>query len=184
MTKKEFYNSELEQTSWYDEVWKIELIRVRDEDNLLVRNHYWQDEAGELWVDFGHPMENVVRGFSAYRLKKGYLTPDEIRHLREQLGMTVRSFADVLGIAPSSLTQIENNQRVQAKYQENLFRTAKTWYEKEGHLPRDWSSHELPTLTDMVTDALMPYETGSYYEERVQARDQCFSENSELGDAV
>ena len=113
MAQRKFYNPELDTTERYTEVWKIELVQVRDESNLMVRNHYWKDSDGELWVDFNNPMENVTRSFAAYRSKKGYMTPEDIRKLRHNLGLTVRQFAKRLGIAPSSLTQIENNLRVQ-----------------------------------------------------------------------
>lgn len=53
------------------------------------------------------------------------MTPDEIRNLRHQLNMSVREFANAIGIESSALTQIENNQRVQVKYQEILFRAVK-----------------------------------------------------------
>jgi len=91
--RKEFYNPELETTENYDEVWKLEVIKVKDESDLVVMNHYWQDKDGELWGDFNNPMENVKRGFDAYRKRKGYMTPDEIRNLRNQLNMSVKEFA-------------------------------------------------------------------------------------------
>lgn len=91
--RKEFYNPELETTENYDEVWKLEVIKVKDESDLVVMNHYWQDKDGELWGDFNNPMENVKRGLDAYRKRKGYMTPDEIRNLRNQLNMLVKEFA-------------------------------------------------------------------------------------------
>lgn len=65
-------------------------------------------------------MENVHRSFDAYRKRKGYLTPIEIKGLRQKLDLSVRKFADALGISPSVLTRIENNHRIQTKYQEIL----------------------------------------------------------------
>lgn len=91
--RKEFYNPELETTENYDEVWKLEAIKVKDESDLVVMNHYWQDKDGELWGDFNNPIENVKRGFDAYRKRKGYMTPDGIRSLRNQLNMSVKEFA-------------------------------------------------------------------------------------------
>ena len=132
MTKiKAFYNPELETTENYVEVWKPEVIKVKDESDLVVMNHYWLDKDGKLWGDFNNPMENVQRGFDAYRKRKGYMTPDEIRKLRHQINMSVRDFANAIGIGSSSLTQIENNQRVQVKYQEMLFRAVKESYEDQ-----------------------------------------------------
>lgn len=36
--------------------------------------------------------------------------------------MSVREFADALGISSSTLTKIENNHRIQTKYQDQLFK--------------------------------------------------------------
>lgn len=140
--RKKLFNPELETTDWYTEVWRVELVQVKDMPNLLVRNHYWRDAAGELWGDFDNPMENVRAGFAAYRAKKGYMTPDEIRALRKHLNLSVRKFADQLGIAPSTLTQIENDQRVQVKYQELLFTSARDYYQAYGRLPDSWASND------------------------------------------
>lgn len=126
--KKEFYNPELETTEVYTEVWQLEIVKVRDIDDLIVRNHYWKDAAGELWGDFDDPMENVRNSFNAYRERQGYLKPDEIRALRQNLGLSVRQFASELGIGFSTLNQIENNQRLQVKYQEKLFEAAEMLY--------------------------------------------------------
>ncbi len=133
--QKLFKNPESETEEWYTEVWKNELIQVKDKTDILVRNHYWQDAEGELWGDFNNPMENVRAGFTAYRKKKGYMTPDEIRTLRNNLDLSVRDFADRIGITPSSLTQIENDQRVQVKYQEIIFKSARDYYQRNGTLP-------------------------------------------------
>lgn len=122
MTTVNLYNPELGATELYEEKWLPEKINIKDEKDVLVVNHYWEDPRGELWGDFNDPMENVRRGFNAYRVRKGYLLPDEIRQLRKQLGLPIRKFADALGISSSALTQIENNHRVQTKYQDVLFR--------------------------------------------------------------
>lgn len=143
VTKKKFYNEELDTTDLYTEVWLLETVRVKDVDDLLVENHYWRDSEGELWSDFNNPMENVKRSFDAYRKRKGYMTPHEIRTLRENLGLSVREFADELGIASSTLTQIENNRRVQVKYQEKLFRSAERDY-------RNGTFHKMDSLKTTI----------------------------------
>ncbi|GAX02224.1 helix-turn-helix domain-containing protein [Secundilactobacillus silagei] len=132
---KEFYNPETATTEPYTEVWQSEKVKVRDIDDLTVRNHYWQAADGELWGDFDDPMENVRSSFDAYRKRQGYLTPDDIRALRQALGLSVRQFANGLGIGTSTLTQIENNQRLQVKYQENLFEAVKMLYKDGQRLP-------------------------------------------------
>lgn len=127
-TKKRFYNEELGRTDLYTEVWKLETVKVKDVDDLVVENHYWQDSDGELWSDFDHPMENVKKACAAYRTRKGYMKPQEIRILRENMGLSVKGFADELGIEPSTLAQIETGRRVQDKQQESLFRSAERDY--------------------------------------------------------
>jgi len=183
MSIKTFYNPETETTDQYTEIWKLELVKVREEENLLVRNHYWQDSDNELWVDFDSPMENVYRAFKAYRDVKGYMCPDEKRKIRENLHMSVRKFADTLGIASSSLTQIENNQRVQAKYQENLFEAARDNYEKNGRLPDGWSSNVEDELADVsyeTDNRNFVYE--SFESHRIEVKS--FNKNNKLGDVA
>lgn len=121
-TKKKLYNPELARYDIYTEVWLEEKVTVKDEHNLTVLNHYWKDAAGELWGDFDHPMENVHRSFDAYRKRKGYMSPEKIRELRGNLHLSVRTFAKAIGISPSALTQIENNHRIQTKYQDVIFK--------------------------------------------------------------
>lgn len=140
MKKRKFYNPELGTKEEYSEVWKTGTVSVRDLDDIKVVNHYWQDIDGELWGDFNDPMENVRRSFDAYRERKSYMTPDDIRSLRARLHMTVREFAEMLGIGSSTLTEIENNQRVQVKYQEILFEAVNELLNSEGRLPSQWQT--------------------------------------------
>lgn len=126
--KKEFYNSEKELTEKYTEKWIIEKVKVNDIDDLIVNHHYWEDADGELWTDFKNPMENVKADFVAYRERKGFLKPEEIKRLRNNLKLTVRQFAISTGFGYSNISQIENNQRVQTKYQDILFRLLHAQY--------------------------------------------------------
>ncbi|HBF75771.1 MAG TPA: transcriptional regulator [Lactobacillus sp.] len=123
MTTKRFCNEELGTTELYTEVWLTETVRVKDVDDLLVENHYWRDSDGELWNDFDDPMENVKRAFDAYRTRKGYMSPAEIRNLRESTDFSDSRFADALGLASSIVSEIEQNRRVQDEHQEDLFRS-------------------------------------------------------------
>ncbi|GBG04428.1 helix-turn-helix domain-containing protein [Lactobacillus rodentium] len=120
--KKRFYNPELNSYDVYEEVWISERVNVKDEKGLLVKNHYWKDSSGELWADFDNPMENVYESFKAYRKKKSFLTPNQIKGIRNDLNLSVREFANILGISSSTLTKIENNHRIQTKYQDQLFK--------------------------------------------------------------
>lgn len=118
MVTKQFYNPETNRTGTYIEVWRVEQIALRDEPELLVRNHYWQDATGELWGDFDQPMENIYEAFRAYRLKHGYLNSDEICDLRMRIGKSKERFAEMIGVSVATVTQIENNQRLQTAHEE------------------------------------------------------------------
>lgn len=135
MNKRIFYNPETETSGEYTEVWKNEVVAVKDVKDLLVTNHYWKDDQnGELWLDFDDPNENFRLAFDAYRNRKGYLKPQEIKNLRHALGLGIRGFAERLGISYSKLSQIENNKRVQTLSQEIAFRKAQQDYERQGFL--------------------------------------------------
>ncbi|GAW99098.1 helix-turn-helix domain-containing protein [Secundilactobacillus mixtipabuli] len=167
--KKEFYNPELEITEIYTEVWRSEIVKVRDINDLIVRNHYWEDASGELWGDFDDPMENVRNSFNAYRERQGYLTPDDIRTLRQKLGLSVRQFANELGIGSSTLTQIENNQRLQVKYQEKLFRAAEMFYQN-GQWQQFVNQGEKPLIMNDLNQ-------GTYYASEDVYQTQEFNQN-------
>lgn len=66
VTKKFYYNDELETTAFYTETWRLEKTQVKDISDLLVWHHYWIDSDGELWSDFDDPMENPKADFEAY----------------------------------------------------------------------------------------------------------------------
>lgn len=135
MNRRTFYNPETETSGEYTEVWKNEVVAVKDVKDLLVTNHYWKDDnEGELWLDFDDPNENFRVAFNAYRSRKSYMKPQEIKNLRKDLSLDIRSFAERLGISYSKLSQIENNKRVQTLSQEVSFRKAQQDYERQGFL--------------------------------------------------
>lgn len=88
MTVKKFYNPELETTEEYTEVWKTELVTVRKESNLLVKNHYWRDSDGELWGSFDDPNENIREALRAYFNRiDGDLAPEDLLELGIKLNL-------------------------------------------------------------------------------------------------
>jgi len=119
-----FFNPETERTEIYTEKWLEETCSVKELTDLSVHHHYWEDADGELWGDFNDPMENVRRDFQAYRECQNFLTPTEIVHIRQQLQLSVRTFTADLGLDVSTVSQIENGERLQTKSQDNLFRWA------------------------------------------------------------
>lgn len=132
--KRTFFNPETETTEEYTDVWKYEVMSMKDIKDLLVRTHYWQDKAGELWLDFDDPNENFRIIFTAYRSRKGYMQPQQIKELRGKLGLSLREFSGRLGISYAKLSQIENNKRVQTLSQEVSFRKAQQDYHGQGFL--------------------------------------------------
>ena len=76
------------------EVKKHEIIKVKDISDLLVCNRYWQDSDGELWLDFDDPNENFRGIFNAYRERKGFMQPTELKILRRNFNLSLREFAE------------------------------------------------------------------------------------------
>ena len=110
------------------EVKKHEIIKVKDISDLLVCNRYWQDSDGELWLDFDDPNENFRGIFNAYRERKGFMQPTELKILRRNFNLSLREFAEWLGISYSKVSQVENNKRIQTLTQEVAFRKVQQDY--------------------------------------------------------
>ncbi|GEN94106.1 helix-turn-helix domain-containing protein [Pediococcus ethanolidurans] len=187
MKEKNFFNPEKGIEELYIEKWIPEIVKVRDIDDLLVINHYWQDAEGELWNDFDHPNENFVRTFDAYRERKGFMQPSQICELRKQLHLSVREFAKRLGISYSTVSQIENNQRIQVLYQENLFEHAKKEFETTGELPdhADKNSQITARLNFSTSGTPFYISHNSYIsEEHCQSKSNEFRVIETLGDGI
>lgn len=187
MKEKKFFNPEKGIEELYIEKWIPEIVKVRDIDDLLVINHYWQDAEGELWNDFDQPNENFVRTFDAYRERKGFMQPSQICELRKQLHLSVREFAKRLGISYSTVSQIENNQRIQVLYQENLFEHAKKEFETTGELPdhADKNSQITSRLNFSTSGTPFYISHNSYIsEEHCQSKSNEFHVIETLGDGI
>ena len=132
---KRFYNDELETTELYTEAWRLEKTQVKDISDLLVWHRYWIDADGELWSDFADPMENPKADFEAYRARKNYLKPEQIKQFRQNAGLTVRALSFYLGMGSSTLSQLENNKRVQTKEQDSLLKMVIDYFRLNVKLP-------------------------------------------------
>ncbi|ETY75398.1 helix-turn-helix domain-containing protein [Lactiplantibacillus fabifermentans] len=115
---REFYNDELAADGIYTAVTKWETTQVRKLTDLVVKHHYWRDQAGQLWLNFDDMMENPRADFIAYRKRKGYLTPEQLQHYRQARHLTKAALADQLDIKAQAITQLETNLRVQTDEQE------------------------------------------------------------------
>lgn len=131
-TKKSFYNLETERVSEYTEKFILSDVQVGNVTGLKVMHHYWQDSDGELWGDFDDPMENVLADFAAYRKHLHFLTPEEISKIIKSLNIDLRSLANFLGISASTISSIATNNRVQDKYQDNLFKSLRERIQLDG----------------------------------------------------
>lgn len=109
---KQFFNPELNKTDTYTERYITEKIKVRDL-TVVVTNHYWQDRTGHLWTDFSDPMENLRKAFSGYIIRKGWLTPYQIRSMQRKLHLSDKAFSTYVGINVLILNQIKDNHRLQ-----------------------------------------------------------------------
>lgn len=60
----------------------------------------------QVWVD-ELDNENLRKAFDAYREKHGLLSPERIKAIREQYGLTQTSFAKILGLGEKTITRYE-----------------------------------------------------------------------------
>jgi len=132
--QREFYNPEKEIAELYGKKSLEEKVKVKNIDDLVVLHYYWQDSDGELWNNFDDPMENVRNDFSAYRSRVGFMQPLELKKLREAIKMTVREFGDWTGLGNWTISKIENNQKVQTKYQDRIFQLTREKFNATGHI--------------------------------------------------
>lgn len=118
------------------------------ENNHIIQNGYqnvlllWSLKFYELMGSLPKSATNSgnrsIESFSTveeYKMYLGYLSSDEIRDIRKKLNLDIRTFSKKLGISPATLDEIENNHKVQNKYQEILFEWSNKFYEIYGYLP-------------------------------------------------
>lgn len=168
--QKQFLNPETDSVGVYSERWLLEKVKVKDIDDLIVRNHYWEDEEGELWVDFDDPDENLRNAFTAYRSRIGFMSASEVAKLRKDTGLSVRKFASHLGISSSVLSQIENNKRIQTKYQDMLFKSTRDEYNHSGRLSDSG-------ISDQNIMSALNIDTEQDYSHRPKTNYQVYSSN-------
>lgn len=122
---RRFYNPELDRSDEYTERYITEKVKVRDL-TVTVTNHYWQDQEDHLWADFSDPNENLRKAFSAYIIRKGWLTPYQIRSMQRKLHLSDKAFSTYVGIDALILSQIKDNHRLQTADEERLLEHAYT----------------------------------------------------------
>lgn len=118
------------------------------ENNHIIQNSYqnvlfsWSLEFYELMGNLPKSTANggnrSIESFPTieeYKKYLGYLSSNDIRTIRKKLNLDIRTFSKKLGISPATLDEIENNHKVQNRYQEILFEWANKFYEIYGYLP-------------------------------------------------
>lgn len=80
--------------------WKIRGETILSEDHIGRCS-----ECGQEWSLWD--IDAVGKAYEAYRKKHGFLTPEEIIHIREKQGLNQKEFADLLGLRESTIERIE-----------------------------------------------------------------------------
>lgn len=92
--------------------------------DVSVQSEYWvlankdiSDTANYL-LPINDPDKNTRAVYAAFRKNANYLTPSEIRDQRVRMGLSLRELSQILGFSYSTLSEIENNKRLQNQLQE------------------------------------------------------------------
>ncbi|MFT9078566.1 type II TA system antitoxin MqsA family protein [Ethanoligenens sp.] len=89
-------------------VTRDELLKVKDLNVSVTSEIYVCDVCGnDLWDDKKDD-QNLKRTFDAYREKKHLLTPNEIKTIRSNYGVSQRTFSIILGLGEKTITRYEN----------------------------------------------------------------------------
>lgn len=82
--------------------------KIKDEIIYLTEANYFCPICGEKFMLFKDAEENEKKAYQIYRQRKGLLSPDEIKHIRQKYGMSQTAFAKVLGLGEKTITRYEN----------------------------------------------------------------------------
>lgn len=105
---------------------------IQIEENVKVENidvkikaEYWVPSSEKITADtmflpFDDPDKNIKTAYDKFRKFANYLTPTEIRDARNRLELSLSDIAYILGINNETLSEIEDNKRLQTQLQENV----------------------------------------------------------------
>lgn len=85
---------EVEKDLIYGEI--NEVLKVRGEDIDVTSRVYYCTEGDHYFHEADDEEEKFQVAYREYRKRKGLLQPDEIKQIREQYGLSQRSFAQLL----------------------------------------------------------------------------------------
>jgi DNA-binding transcriptional regulator YiaG len=113
------YDGERFQVVYVNETFEVQGIHI-DQKN----NEYWIPADGSLeddstWIIPMYNLDgNLNRLYDKFRRLCHYLTPEQIRTQRQELHLTLRETAAILGMSYSTLSDIENSLVLQNQLQE------------------------------------------------------------------
>ncbi|PEG96241.1 hypothetical protein CP360_07780 [Lactobacillus sp. UMNPBX9] len=138
---------------------KFEIVSVNEtvtvKDLTFENKHtYWKSvTTGELYLPFDNPDVNLDSDYAIYKKEKNLLSTKEIVQIRKKYGLSLRSFAKILGIGYSTLSKIENG-AVQSNEHDALLRLASNPYSFYNNLvlPKSelLSDKELEKINELV----------------------------------
>jgi len=85
---------EVEKDLIYGEI--DEVLKVRGEDIYVTSKIYYCPEGNHYFHDADDEEEKFQVAYREYRKRKGLLQPEDIKQIREQYGLSQRSFAQLL----------------------------------------------------------------------------------------
>jgi len=85
-----------------------ETLKVRDEDIEVTSKIYYCPEGDHYFYDVNDEDDKFETAYREYRKRKGLLQPEEIRQIREQYGLSQRSFARLLGWGDITIHRYES----------------------------------------------------------------------------
>ncbi len=101
---------------------KLSLPVNGEEVVVLQAQHLRCPECLEIVLRFDEARQLRERALAKYREKYGLLSADEIRSLRERLGMTQADLASLLRLGPNTLSRWEADRNVQSAAMDVLLR--------------------------------------------------------------
>ncbi|MFT8411957.1 MAG: helix-turn-helix domain-containing protein [Schleiferilactobacillus perolens] len=92
--------------------------------DVSIQSEYWVlankdiSNTANYLLPINDPDKNTRAVYVAFRKNANYLSPSEIRDQRVRVGLNLRELAQILGFSYSTLSEIENNKRLQNQLQE------------------------------------------------------------------
>jgi DNA-binding transcriptional regulator YiaG len=164
------YDGEQFQVVYVNETFEVQGVHIEQENN-----EYWIPADGSVadhstWII---PMDNLDgnlnRLYAEFRRLCHYLTPEQIRSQRQELHLTLRETAAILGMSYSTLSDIENALVLQNQLQETSLECLQDqamrehlvrnrYYQLQSSLGQDGAERVLKKLGMPVPDGDTPEE--------------------------